>query len=237
MSRQYLASVRAVLGPAVEAGPLTLLAMAHFYSGRPAEARVFWAEAVPLFQKNPGAATIPALPHLAMLGAANRETGRLAEAERVLRDGLAVMRQSLGDAGVPDPSVGAVYCELGLTLNAQSRFAEAESYFRQSLANHDRVEHEMATRSRVRLWLGMRPRGEAESGLGQALAGQGKFSEAEPLLLNGFALLEAHPEKLAGSRTKLPREAAGRLIEFYAAQGRSDQVEVWTKQQAALASN
>jgi len=234
VARQFLLNTR-VFGSAFTASPLSLLAMAYFYTNRPAEARALWAEAVPIFQEQNGAVTVPTLPYLSMLGAANRETGRLAEAERVLRDGLAVMKQSLGAAGVPDPAVAAVYCELGLTLNAQSRFAEAEIYFRQSLENHDRVGREKASRARMRLWLGLRPRGEAESGLGEALAGQGKFADAEPLLLHGFAALEAQRDKLAGSRTKLRREAAARLVAFYTAQNQPDRREKWMQQLAALA--
>jgi len=219
---------RSGFGPSLAASirPLAVCAMAHFYTGRPAEACSLWEEALPLMQKT-GAASHYALGNLSLLGAAYRETSRVTEAERVLHDGLAAMARSLGEKGVPDPGVAAVYCELGLTLNAQSRFVEAEAALRTSLENHDRAAREKALQSRTRLWQHLRPRAEAESGLGQALAGQGRFAEAEPLLLRAFAGLQAQRDTLAGDRTKLPREAAGRLVAFYAAWGKPQKVAEW----------
>lgn len=228
LAEQQVLFARAGLGPPLARTPscLVQLAMVHFYAGRTAEAATLWAEAIPLYQKTtPGAA--PALGNLSMLGAAYRETGRAPEAERVLRDGLTLVQQRLEPGRAPDPAVATIHAELGLTLNAQSRFADAERHLRQALEYHDRADREKPDQPRTRLWQQLRPRAEAESGLGEALAGQGRFAEAEPLLVQAFADLQAHRKVLAGDQSKLPREAAARLAAFYAAWGKPDKAAEW----------
>jgi serine/threonine protein kinase/tetratricopeptide (TPR) repeat protein len=216
--------------PAISGGPLLLPAMAQFYTGHTSEARALWEQALTLLQKVEGAAPY-VLCHCSLLAAANRQLGQLAEAERVVTDGLAVMKRNLGADKVPDPAVATLYCEMGLILNEQSRFVEAEKYFQLALENHDRATREKALRPRMRMWRTLRPRAETESGLGQALAGQKKFAEAEPLLLHAYATLEAERNTLGGDRTKLSREAAGRLAAFYLAWDKPEKAAPW---QAAL---
>ena len=61
------------------------------------------------------------------------------------------------------------------------------------------------------------PRGNT-SALGDALAGEGKFGEAEPLLLNGYANLKDNPQA-----PDLPkRQALQRIVKLYEAWGKLD---------------
>jgi hypothetical protein len=89
-----------------------------------------------------------------------------------------------------------------------------------------RVEEAPAAREK-----GMSPNdmylGSTRSALGEALAGQQKYAEAEPLLLKGYEILAA--AKLpARYRTRLT-QALERLVQLYDAQGQQDKADQWRK--------
>jgi serine/threonine protein kinase/tetratricopeptide (TPR) repeat protein len=225
ITEQLILNSRAGLGPPLKAVPVPLLlsALANFYTGRPDTALLRYEESMASMQRK----DVSERAHLSLFGAAKRESGRAAEGERLLRDGLEKLARETGDTGQPDVSIATIYCELGLTLNAQSRFAEAETCLRQSLDYYERADREKAPRGPMRMWQRIRPRAEAESGLGAALAGQGRFAEAEPLLVHAFEKLTAQREQLAGDRDKLLREATDRLVVFYTACEKPDRAAEW----------
>jgi serine/threonine protein kinase/tetratricopeptide (TPR) repeat protein len=71
---------------------------------------------------------------------------------------------------------------------------------------------------------------DALSLLGASLAGQGKFAEAEPMLLEAYNGLKERQERIPYLwRKKRPAEAAQRLVDLYEAWGRKGQADEWRK--------
>jgi len=68
--------------------------------------------------------------------------------------------------------------------------------------------------------------GEALSLLGFAVAGERRFVEAEPLLLEGYSVLQGSEE----APFEHKRMAINRLIQLYEAWGKQNQAENWRKQ-------
>ena len=97
----------------------------------------------------------------------------------------------------------------------QSRWSEAEPILRECLAIRDKVIPD--------LW----QRFNTMSQLGGALLGQGRYAQAEPLIVGGYEGLKAREAKIpAPSRPRL-REAAERVARLYDAWGRPDEAAAW----------
>ncbi|HUG10030.1 MAG TPA: serine/threonine-protein kinase [Opitutaceae bacterium] len=154
------------------------------------------------------------------LGMAHRLTGHNAEAQQVLREALDVAnRDRAPNAGTPR-WLPAVLCELGRTLNHESSFLEAGECFREAIRLQD---------GGVRMWsaANVYPRALAESGLGVALAGQGRFGEAEPLLLHALEEMRKEERSTSGYGAVLAIEALDAIVAFYDARGMPEQAARW----------
>ena len=66
---------------------------------------------------------------------------------------------------------------------------------------------------------------DAKSSLGAALSGQGKYEEAEPLLLAGYEELLAKPPP--ASLARRTRDALDRIVKLYEAWGKKDEAAKW----------
>ncbi len=93
------------------------------------------------------------------------------------------------------------------------------------------VEAEMTARECVRLQAENQPddwrRFRTMSQLGAALAGQKRYSEAEPLLLQGYeGLLDRDGKNALRAKTELA-EAAARIVPFYESWGKPEMVAKW----------
>jgi serine/threonine protein kinase len=119
------------------------------------------------------------------------------------RDPRAVRTQLAG--------VQAVY---GRYLLHRRRFAEAEGALRESLSIREQVMPDN--------WL----RFNTQSTLGGALLGQGKYAEAEPLLLAGYEGLKAREATIPAGLPRLA-EAVERLVALYDATNRPDKAREW----------
>src|SRR5262249_53375941 len=69
----------------------------------------------------------------------------------------------------------------------------------------------------------------AQSLLGNALLGQKKYSEAEPLLLRGNDGLILHRAKIPADEKRRLVEALERLVRLYDEWGKPDQAATWRK--------
>jgi tetratricopeptide (TPR) repeat protein len=99
--------------------------------------------------------------------------------------------------------------QLGRVLDRQGRYIEAERELRRSLA----VQSALAPQPNP---IGQR----AKLYLGEALRGQGRLAEAEPLLLDGYRAMMAS----ASSRRDRPFATAS-IVRLYEAKGRLDEAE------------
>jgi serine/threonine-protein kinase len=172
--------------------------------------------------------------------------GERAEAEKLYREVLA-MRRRLFDSH--HPKVAASLSNLAFVLLAEGRPAEAELFAREALSitppdHPNRAvflrhlaaalvgqgkgrEAELSAREALSIFQAVK-RGsrwrkpDAESVLGSCLVAEGRFAEAEPLLLGSYSILKADPE---GAR--YAPAALQRIVDLYIAWGRLDRAIAW----------
>jgi hypothetical protein len=68
---------------------------------------------------------------------------------------------------------------------------------------------------------------DLQAALGEALAGQGRYADAEPLLLAGYEGLQAREAKLPPEARSRPGEVLGFLARFYEDRGKPDEAAAW----------
>src|SRR5262249_155649 len=69
--------------------------------------------------------------------------------------------------------------------------------------------------------------------LGTTRLGQGQYIEAEPLLLDAYARLKRHKDKMPATSRARVTEAVNRLIQRYDGWGRPDQAAKWREERVA----
>ena len=137
------------------------------------------------------------------LGYVLQAEGKLAEAETCFREALSIAEATPGF----DPERRAIFLRnLAVALPAEGKAAEAEANAREALAIF-RAKQPPTWRT-----------ADAESVLGGCLAAQGRFEEAEPLLLESYPLLQ----KDKGDGAKHAAEARQRIADLYKAWGKPE---------------
>jgi tetratricopeptide (TPR) repeat protein/tRNA A-37 threonylcarbamoyl transferase component Bud32 len=188
--------------------------------------------------------------YLAFVVEMSLDTGRALEVEVYCRQLLALDRRVYGERHV---YVAYASKSLALSLEAQGRFAEAEELLRQALdieievlhkgapevgrtlANIGRVaakqgrladaEHELREALKIldvrapEIWV----RYDARSTLGGVLSDQGKFAEAELLLLPSYEELARDPLTWPDREC----DALQRIVRLYEAWGKPDEAATW----------
>ncbi len=140
-------------------------------------------------------------------------TGDSEAAQQVYRDTLTVRREQLPEV---DPDIARSLDALGELLIQHGKHAQAEPILRESL----QIRELLLTQPQ-HAWQQLTLEGRAAqtaSALGASLTGQGRFAEAEPLLLEGHDRI--HESALAATRQA--RRTVERLVELYEASGKSD---------------
>ncbi|MCP4590840.1 MAG: tetratricopeptide repeat protein [bacterium] len=137
------------------------------------------------------------------------ESGNLAGAAGVSWRGLgARLGESLAFGSIP----GASFVRRSEVLLEQERFGEAAAQLRACLATRQK---ELPQKH----WL----IGDARSRLGEAIAGEGRYADAEPLLIGGFELMTQDPDVPPTQA----RRAVERIIQLYEVWGKPAQVSAW----------
>jgi serine/threonine protein kinase/tetratricopeptide (TPR) repeat protein len=157
----------------------------------------------------------------AWLGASYRLAGRLDDAQRVLQHALRRAGAERGDAPTTPPIIGTLRFELGMVAIAEGAYDLAERHFRGALADYARMETDR------RPWQRHYNASRVFTGLGRALAGQGKFAEAETAALRGYETLLEQRTLLVGNRDALLREALDAIIWTYQQAGRESDAAEW----------
>jgi tetratricopeptide (TPR) repeat protein len=153
------------------------------------------------------------------LAAAYDFSGRFAKAEPLYRDALVRARKSFG---LDDPRTAAAMALLGMNLLKQAKWSEAEPVLRACLAVREKTQPDA--------WGTFNTRSQ----LGGALLGQGRYGEAEPLIISGYEGMKARAATIpAPGKDRLP-EAALRVVRLYVAWGKPEQAKAW-KERLGLA--
>jgi tetratricopeptide (TPR) repeat protein len=193
-----------------------------------------------LFGNGPHPEVATSLNNLASL---LEDQGKLPEAERLYRETLAMRRKLLGERS---PKVAQSLNNIAFLLLAEGRPGEAEPLAREAVSVADETfapehpnraiflrnlaavltaegkgrEAEPLAREALAIFRAEKTRtwrfADAESVLGACLAAQGRFVEAEPLLLGSYPILARDP----GDGAHYAPAARQRIVDLYTAWGR-----------------
>jgi eukaryotic-like serine/threonine-protein kinase len=207
---------RRVLGPE---HPGTLLSMgnlagAYAAQGKYAQAEALFSQTAEISRRVLGPEHPRTLEFLSDSADMYQRQGNYAVAEALAAQVLAGRRRALGLAH-PD-TLQASTPALALAYVSQGKFAESEPLAREALEFEKKQPDE---------WQRFR----AESLLGASLAGQKKYAEAEPLLLDGYEGMLARKERM-GAPNSYHRDLAHEwIVRFYQAWDKPDKAAEWKK--------
>jgi hypothetical protein len=104
---------------------------------------------------------------------------------------------------------------LGQNLVRQRKFEEAELLLSQAVAYREKGDHDDWHRFR------------AQAFLGAALAGLRQYSEAEPLLLNGYEGMRQHTSSMPAEQRKWIRFSAEQIVNLYSQWSKLEEAAKW----------
>ncbi len=221
LERTTLPLNRRVLGPdhPVTIFTIRVLAQALAFQGKFAEAEPMLLEALKICRQSFGSEENETLGVMNTLGFFYQQEGKLVDAEALLRETLEIRERRQGPDDVQTILTGDV---LGLALLKNAKYAEAEKLFRESLEKRRRLfPHEWRT-------------AYVESQLGETLACEQRYSEAEPLLVAAFEGLKAQAARIPASADVDFRRTGEGLIRLYIAWGKPGEADVWRQKIAGL---
>jgi tetratricopeptide (TPR) repeat protein len=148
-------------------------------------------------------------------------------ADRMVPEGTKLAKEILAEARKEHPAgssaLGGALAQGGSNLVQLGVWAEAEAVLREAVGIRTKTEPDAWTLFNAR------------SLLGEALAGQKKYTDAEPLLIQGFEGLKSRASQIPEAfRTARLTEAANRLVRLYEAQGKKEEAAKWRKEQQAI---
>ncbi len=135
----------------------------------------------------------------------------------LLREQLPELRNQLPK---DSPQLAGLLAQIGLSLLQQKKWAEAEPLVRESLAIRGQKEPDD--------WRTF----NTKSLLGGALLGQKKYAEAEPFLRKGYEGMKQREKTIPPPALVRIPEALDRLIDFYTATNKPDEVKKWQAEPA-----
>ncbi len=145
------------------------------------------------------------------------KAGENAKLADLLQERLREARKALPK---DSPELAGLLAQIGLSLLQLKKWTEAEPLLRECLAIREKTEPDD--------WRTC----NTKSLLGGALLGQKKYAEAEPLLRKGYEGMKQREKTIPPqASTRLP-EALDRLIEFYTATNKPDEVKKWQAERA-----
>jgi len=154
------------------------------------------------------------------LGVLYQDEGKNDLAEQTLTEALALDRKRLQPGELVTRTCLTALARLRL---AQQRYGEAESMLHEAMSG--------TGNQNLQLWDTF----ERQSLLGASLAGQGKYAEAEPLLIAGFEGLKKLSPAISVD-AGLP-EAGQRLVRLYSAWGKPEKAGEWRLRLASTKNN
>jgi eukaryotic-like serine/threonine-protein kinase len=197
--------------------PVTLacrqnVANAYRIAGRLSEAIALLQPTVRLMETALGSDHPWTLESRSNLGRAYESFGRWSEAEALLRDVLLRRRKSVkSDSSL----VAADLSQLAANLLHQRRWLEAEPLVREAVAIWEKATPDA--------W----DRFHAMSLLGESLLGQGRYTEAEGPVVDGYAGLKNREARIPLPMRNCMLGAAIRVVQLHETWNRLDEVAAW----------
>jgi eukaryotic-like serine/threonine-protein kinase len=187
------------------------LALCHRGAGRPEKALPLHQKVVELQKAKTGPDHADTHWYMNVLAAGYDALGRFDESAAVHREKLASVVKVSGKESAEYATAAGAF---GKSLLVQQKWAEAEPLLRDALAVREKRQPDH--------WVTFNTR----SMLGGALLGQKRYADAEPLLVRGYEGMKAREKAIpqaGGSEVLLP-EALDRLVAFYTATNKPDEV-------------
>jgi tetratricopeptide (TPR) repeat protein len=180
------------------------LAVLLEYQGKNEGIEEVYDEALALWRRIGGAEHTSVAVVLSNKGKWLTDQGRYAEAAVCFEQGLAIRRKRLGDR---HPLVAVLLYKLASLYNLQGHHARAEVLARESAGILGQ-----------RLPAGHWRKAYADSILGTALAGQGRYAATEPFLVGSYPVVAAS----RGAQAKPTQEIAASLVSLYEKWGKPE---------------
>jgi tetratricopeptide (TPR) repeat protein len=147
-----------------------------------------------------------------LLGTVKLSEGQYADAEQLFTQALAGERRLYG---TESPTTFSDLVGLGRSQLEQRKYDLAEASFREALMGYEKARPDG--------W----QRYNCESLLGQSLAGERRYGEAEPLLLSGYQGLIQRRDKISAINRPYVESAGGRIVQFYVEWGKPEKAREW----------
>jgi tetratricopeptide (TPR) repeat protein len=141
-----------------------------------------------------------------------RMQGKHAQAEQLLLNVLETRRRAQGSE---HPETTNTLVGLALVSLEQERYAQAEKLSREAVNSYEKT------------WPDNWRRYRAASVLGAALAGQQRFTDAEPLLLSGYQGLIDREATIPAADRSAVQQAGDRVFQLYQSSGQPEKAAAW----------
>ena len=213
---QTLEGMRHALGPE---HPYTLRALVNLGDtaadqGKYAQAEALFDQAVGTATRALGPENPDTLSFLSDFAFVYQREGKYALAETRAAQVLAGRRHALGPE---DPGTMASAADLALAYLSQGKFAQSEPLAREAMETDRKQQPDNWQRFR------------AESLLGESLAGEKQYDQAEPLLLEGYQGMLARKDLIAVPDRHHLDIAHQWLVQLYQAWGKPEKAAAWRK--------
>ena len=218
LGRETLETARRSLGPrhAITIVCKSNLAFAYLSEAKYAEGESLLSEAIEEYRQVFGPDHPYTLTAIDSFRAECQLRGDFGRAETYAAQILAARRNSLGSEN-PDTITSAA--DLALAYVSQAKFERSEPLAREA--------YEFGRKHDPENWQTFR----AESLLGAALAGQKKYAEGEPLLIEGYRGMLARKERIAVLDWRHLDRAREWLVKLYQDWGKPEKAEEWRRRE------
>ncbi|HVN20188.1 MAG TPA: serine/threonine-protein kinase [Dongiaceae bacterium] len=213
---QAVATERRVLGPEHPETLLSLANLANAYEsqGKFAQAEALFSQTLSIQRRVLGPEHPDTLYTLSGMAFLYQRHGEYDSAETYAAQALAGRRHALGSE---DPDTMASAADLALVYQSHGKFAQSGPLARESMETDRKIQPDDWQRFR------------AESLLGASLAGQKKYAEAEPLLLEGYQGMVARRDRMAVPDLYHLNLARKWIVQLYEVRGKPEKAAEWRK--------
>lgn len=223
LETQTLANLRGALGnehPTVLRAQ-SVLAMVYRLDGRLEEARKLQEQTLADSRRLLGADHPTSIILISNLALIEVDSKRYTRADELLSEALS---QAPEIFGATHPSTLKFADQRAAVLVRMGKYEEARQLLQPSI--------EQRTRSAPDHWRTF----NAQSELGAALTGLGRYDDAEPLLLNGYAGLQKHHTMIPAGEAAVLRESPRRIADLYRARGDVERATLWEQRARSAAT-
>jgi tetratricopeptide (TPR) repeat protein len=160
------------------------------------------------------------------------QAGRSVEAIAVVNELLASLRQTFS---ADSPELAGGLADLSLALLQVTAFADAEPMLRECLTIREKTAPDDWRTFNTKSMLGGSLVGQAKQlQATDATTATAKFTEAEPLLVQGYEGMQQREDKIPPEGKIRLTEALQRFVDLYTASGKPDEAAKWQEKLDAI---